>query len=183
MKDIKTERFTNKKPEEISFKGSPILDSPSKKEVRPNERTNENNQGVRTNERTFGRTPIKTKTQKSERTNVRTEKIKTTKASERTNERSDETLNTPKTTYTITMPDKRRKIRHSFDIFEDQKNTLEKLQLAIAEKNNNKKPSLGDLIQESIDLLTKQKIKELKNVEIIKQNSSERTNERSDGNI
>lgn len=158
MKAIKINRFTNKKPEEISFTGSPILDNPLKSEETP-----------KINEEQPMQTFISPNERTSERTNVRTETKKDIKVNERTNERSDEKIDTDNSAYAITIPQNRRKIRHSFDIFEDQKNTLEKLQLAIAGKTNNKKPSLGDLIQEAIDLFAKQKSKELKNISIKKE--------------
>jgi hypothetical protein len=44
----------------------------------------------------------------------------------------------------------RKKVRHSFDVFEDQLTTLEEIQHK-AKKANGKKPSLGDLIQEALD--------------------------------
>jgi hypothetical protein len=64
------------------------------------------------------------------------------------------------------VPAERRKVRHSFDIFEDQMSALENLQLAIANQEGTK-PPLGDMVQEAIDLYTKQKTKKFNNVELI----------------
>ena len=48
----------------------------------------------------------------------------------------------------------RVKIRHAFDIFEDQLRELQLLQLE-AVRSSKKKPNLGDMVQEAIDLFLK----------------------------
>jgi hypothetical protein len=76
--------------------------------------------------RTFVRTDVRT----NERTDVRTE------------------INNP--------PKKRRKIRHAFDIYEDQLQSLIMLQLEAVQKGK-KKPKLGKMAQEAIDIYLKRK--------------------------
>jgi sugar-specific transcriptional regulator TrmB len=73
---------------------------------------------------------------------VQPKKPKTERAVERSNERTVE----------------RTKVRHSFDVFEDQLTTLEEIQHK-AKKANGKKPSLGDLIQEALDKWIAEKLK------------------------
>jgi hypothetical protein len=142
MKQIKTSRFSKKRPEEISFQGAAILEKPKAANR--------------------SKTAKKLQKSKSERTNVRT--------NIRTNIRStDRTAIREAFHCRIEVPEPRRKIRHSFDIFEDQKSALEKLQLAIANEEGSK-PSLGDMVQEALDLYTRQKTKKLSNVELISHN-------------
>lgn len=142
MKQIKTSRFSKKRPEEISFQGAAILENP--------------------------------KTKKPPKTAIKSQKSRSERTSERTNARSsvrstDRTGTKEAFHCRIEVPAQRRKIRHSFDIFEDQRSALEKLQLAIASEQGSK-PSLGDMMQEAIDLYTKQKTKKLSNVELISHN-------------
>lgn len=137
MKTINTQRFKKSAPEDISFQGSPILDNPPK--------------------------PVKN--------------LKSVRTDEHPNERTDTPIELSDEkeaslidnigVYSLEIPQERRKIRHSFDIFEDQKTSLEKIQLAIKEANNIKKPALGDLVQEAIDRYIKLKSKELGNIKII----------------
>ena len=139
MKKLKTSRFTTKLPEEISFQGTAISENPkAKKRSKPAKKRHKS---------------------KSERTNVRT--------NTRSSIRSDERSETKEIFHCkIEVPEVRRKVRHSFDIFEDQKSALEKLQLAIANQEGTK-PSMGDMVQEALDLYTKQKTKKLSNVQLI----------------
>ena len=145
MKQVNIDRFQKKKPEEITFAGSPIPDRPPLPE-----QAKENFQKERMFERTKVKQPRKRKKKRS---------------SERRNEWSQEVSETG---YLIKLPKKRRKTRHSFDIFEDQKSALEKIQLAVADYKDSKKPLLGKLVQEALDLYIKQKAKELKNIHLIK---------------
>ena len=143
MKKLKTSRFTTKLPEEISFQGTAISENPKTKKRSKPVRKRQKSKSVRTNVR------------KVERTNER--------SVVRSTDRSD---GKAIFLYKIEVPAQRRKVRHSFDIFEDQMSALENLQLAIAE-HERKKPALGDMVQEAIDLYTKQKTKKLKNIELI----------------
>jgi len=153
MKQIKANRFTNKRPEKISFQGGAILENP--KAEKQSEVAEEKQK--RKNDRTNVRTDI--------RTNVRPYAQKETWESSR---------------YQIEIPQIRRKVRHSFDIFKDQKSALEKLQLATADEEGSK-PSMGEMVQDSIDLYTSQKAKKLSNVDLIFHNTKMfvRPNERS----
>ena len=162
MKKVNTKRFQQKNPEDISFKGVSIPEKPltaAQNNPLPvkkteNERTNEII-SERTNERTVNKNkPVATK--KADSVNVASGNF-----------------------YTIEIPADRAKIRHSFDIFEDQKNALEKLQMALKDSGQKKKPVLGDMAQEAFDLYIKEKSKKLNNLKIIREQSSERTNERS----
>ena len=77
---------------------------------------------------------------KNEQTNVRT--------TQRTKERTD----TPRKK----VKRQRRKIRHSFDIYQDQLVSLQVLQLE-AFKQGRKKPRLGDMVQKALDLYIRKK--------------------------
>lgn len=91
----------------------------------------------------------------------------------RLNETKNEQIN-ERSIYCIEIPKNRRKIRSSFDIFEDQKSGLEKIQLATADSGQ-KKPKLGNMVQKALDLYIKSRTKELENVQINKE-INERTN-------
>ena len=160
MKKVNIKRFQQKNPEDISFQGSSIpkkapktaVSSPPSAEDTKNGRTDETISG-RTNERTVkNNSPLEKKTD---------------------DERFSGNF------YTVEVPLERSKIRHSFDIFEDQKTSLSKIQMAIMDSGQKKKPVLGDMIQEAVDLYIQQQAKKLNNLKIIKERPSERTNERS----
>ena len=159
MKKVNTQRFQEKKPENISFQASPLLEKPTT---------------------TVKNTPVQTEKERpsepsSERTNERTVNKNKPVATEKADSGDVASGNF----YTIEIPADRAKIRHSFDIFEDQKNALEKLQMALKDSGQKKKPVLGDMAQEAFDLYIKEKSKKLNNLKIIREQSSERTNERS----
>jgi len=109
----------------------------------------------------------------------KTKKRTETRMNVQNKERSDERTN-ERSVYLIEIPQERRKIRSSFDIFEDQKTALSKIQLASIDAGNRKKPVLGDLIQEALDEFIKQKVGKEPNLKIIHEGSNETTNERSD---
>lgn len=161
MKKVNIKRFQQKNPEDISFKGTSIPEKPTttteniplQSKKKENERTNE---------------PM------SERTNERTVK-KTSPVTEVKNSGDLVSENS----YTIIIPAERVKTRHSFDIFEDQKSALEKIQMALKDSGQKKKPILGEMVQEAIDIYVKEKSGKLSNLKIIHEQSSERTNERS----
>src|SRR3989344_6627387 len=151
MKDVKPDRFQKLKPEEIAFRGAPIPEKPLiSSENQGKERTD-----VRTNERT------------KQSTNVRTKPAK---------------VPGPQTgdVYTIEIPIERKKTRHSFDIFEDQKTALSKIQMAATEAGNKKKPVLGEMIQEAVDDYIAHKARQSPNLKVVREEQNERTNERSD---
>ena len=129
MKNVEPKRFQTKKPEEIAFSGSPLLENPGKKEgsVRPSVRTSE-----RPDEH-------KKPEAKSEGPN----------------------------TYTIEVPHQRRKIRHPFDIYEDQLEALKKIQVAEHEEAGSKERPLGDMAREALDDFIKGKVKKSANIEIL----------------
>ena len=58
----------------------------------------------------------------------------------------------------------------SFDIFKDQQTALEKLQLAAVDAGH-KKPKLGDMVQEAIDLYVEKWAKKLPNVRLNKRSN------------
>src|SRR3989344_5095520 len=113
MKDVKPDRFQKLKPEEIAFKGAPIPEKPLiSSENQGKERTD-----VRTNERT------------KQTTNVRTKPAKVP---------GPQTGDFNKTE----IPIKQKTPRHSFDIFEEQKTALSKIQMAAVDGGDKKKPVL-----------------------------------------
>lgn len=149
MKKVNTQRF--QKPEKISFNPPPMPENPPVKVEKPAVNTDKP-PIVRTNEHS------------NERTNVRPPQTPT----KENNSNS----------YLIEIPATRIKTRHSYDIFIDQKNALNKIQLAMADTGKGK-PSLGDMIQEAIDSYIKEKAKKAGNIKIIREPSGERMNERS----
>lgn len=66
---------------------------------------------------------------------------------ERTVERSDERTNVSNE---ITNQTTRKRIRHTFDIYEDQLMALHETQLKAVQQGNSK-PKLGDMVQEALD--------------------------------
>lgn len=135
MKKVDTQRFLRRKPESVSFQGTPISNRPNAEEpatkqapeaiVRPNEQPNV-------------RPTVETTNQENAQSNH----------------------------YVISVPHLRKKIRHSFDIFEDQKSALDKLQIAIAESHGNKKPAFGEMVQEAIDRYIREQVSRLKNAKM-----------------
>lgn len=166
MKKVNTQRFQEKKPENISFQASPLLEKPIA--AVKNTRSSEEEIGnERTNESTLERT--------TDRPNERT--VKQINSAIVPAE-DDKTISG--NFYTIKIPASRVKIRQSFDIFEDQKSALDKIQMALKDSGQKKKPVLGDMAQEAFDFYIKEKSKKLNNIKIIRERPSERTNERSD---
>ena len=144
MKTVEPQRFQNKKPEEIGFKGTPLRDNPSPKREDP--RTNV-------------------------RTSVRTDEQQTTPTLPQP-QAKDETSNT----YSIEVPEQRRKIRHPFDIFEDQLEAMKKIQIAERdEKSGGKDAStLGDMAREALDDFIKTKAKRSANIHIFYEQDKEK---------
>lgn len=152
MKDVKPNRFQKLKPEEISFKGAPMPEnSPISSQNQGEERTD-----VRTNERTKQPTNVRPKGGKAPRQPLSGD------------------------SYTIEIPIERKKTRHSFDIFEDQKTALNKIQMAAVDAGDKKKPVLGEMIQEAIDDYIAHKARQSPNLKVVREEQNERTNERSD---
>jgi hypothetical protein len=114
-------------------------------------------------------------------TAIKADKPKIIRPNDRSDGRTDETTERPanSNTYLLEIPPVRVKIRHSFDIFADQKASLDKIQFAIADTGKGK-PALGDMIQEAIDLYIKEKAKKSGNIKLISKPPSERPNDRSD---
>ncbi len=150
MKEVRIARFFRKKPEDISFTGSPV----------PSEPPQESNLSP-------------SKHQEVGRSNVQT--------TERSDERSNVFQDQP-ALYIVNVPEERKKIRQSFDIFEDQKEALDKIQLAFMDILK-RKPLLGELIQEALDAYFKHKAKSLSTFRFIKTKTvrtDERSNDRSE---
>ena len=68
--------------------------------------------------------------------------------------RTDERPNDGTNVRTITKP-KRQKIRHAFDIYQDQLFALQMRQLEAVQRGK-RKPKLGKMVQDAIDLFLKQ---------------------------
>ena len=163
MKKVNTKRFQQKNPEDISFQGSSIPEKALKTAISPPSSAKDTKKNERTNETI------------SERTNERTNE-NNSPLEKKTGDNEQFSGNF----YTVEVPLERSKIRHSFDIFEDQKTSLNKIQMAIMDSGQKKKPVLGDMIQEAVDLYIQQQAKKLNNLKIIKECSSERTNGRTE---
>lgn len=162
MKKVNIKRFQQKNPEDISFQGSSIPEKAPKTAISAPPPA-EDIKNERTNETTL------------ERTNERTVKKDSSFVAKPENNNAI----ISETSYTVVIPADRVKTRHSYDVFEDQKEALEKIQMALKYSGQKKKPVLGEMVQEAIDLYIQQQAKKLNNLKIIKERSSERTNERS----
>jgi hypothetical protein len=128
--------------------------SPGHQEIakeRSNDRSFERS-NVQTNKRTNEATNVDLKQRKHEASNVGSKKT--------TNERSNEDG-----IYAISIPASRRPRRASFDIFDDQKVALDKLQLAAVDAGE-KRPKLGEMIQEAIDLYVQRRAKQLPHIRL-----------------
>lgn len=113
--------------------------------------------------------PVKAIEKKPKRTHEPTSVQTNERPNEQTNERS---------VYLIEIPIKRRKIRNSFDIFEDQMAALNKIQLAAMDSGDKKKPALGNIIQTALDNHIKEKVVQEENLKIIYEQIDEPTDER-----
>jgi hypothetical protein len=68
----------------------------------------------------------------------------------------------------ISIPQKRVRIRHAFDIYEDQLEALKKIQSAHRDNHGNSgTPSLSDMTREAFDAFIKERIKGMKNIDIL----------------
>jgi triphosphoribosyl-dephospho-CoA synthetase len=68
----------------------------------------------------------------------------------------------------ISIPQKRVRIRHAFDIFEDQLDALKKIQAAHRDTHGTTgTPSLSDMTREAFDAFIRDRIKGLKNIDIL----------------
>ena len=106
-------------------------------------------------------------------TGMNVKKEKNSDVQKTMNESSNVSLETqvetsiPENSYVVVVPNNRRKVRHSFDVFEDQKMALYKTQLALQDSGHKKRPVLGEMVQEAIDFYIKKKSEELDNLEIV----------------
>jgi hypothetical protein len=73
-------------------------------------------------------------------------------------EPKNERPNVPPNEATNVQKKSRIKVRHTFDIFQDQLLALQSLQLQAVQKGR-KKPKLGDMVQKAIDSYLKEKTK------------------------
>jgi hypothetical protein len=70
--------------------------------------------------------------------------------------------------YHIAIPQKRVRIRHAFDIFEDQLEALKKIQSAHRDNHGNTgTPSLSDMTREAFDAYIRERTKGMKNIDIL----------------
>lgn len=160
MKKVNTQRFQEKKPEDISFSASSILENPLNKAKKSAVQKTEDKSDRPT-----------------ERSVVRSDK--NTKADNTMPQPTKENELVSGNIYNIEIPRKRIKTRHSFDVFKDQETALNKIQLAIMDSDQGKKPVLGDMIQKALDFYIKDISKKLKNVEIVYEQPTERSDDRS----
>lgn len=72
----------------------------------------------------------------------------------------------PINSYVIRIPQPRRKVRRSFDVFDDQRLALDLLRMAIQDVRG-EKPTLGDLVQEALDDYVGRRTDELPNVRMV----------------
>lgn len=72
--------------------------------------------------------------------------------------------------YVVRVPAERRKIRHPFDIFEDQLDALQKIQLAEREETRRKRrKALGEMAQEALDRYIAEKVKKLASIKLMRE--------------
>ena len=76
-------------------------------------------------------------------------------------------VRTQPTMHRISIPQKRVRIRHAFEIYEDQLDALKKIQTAHRDIHGNAgTPSLSDMVREAFDADIKERVKGMKNVDI-----------------
>ena len=76
-------------------------------------------------------------------------------------------VRTQPTIHRISIPQKRVRIRHAFEIYEDQLDALKKIQTAHRDIHGNAgTPSLSDMVREAFDADIKERVKGMKNVAI-----------------
>lgn len=84
----------------------------------------------------------------------------------KTAERTD--VRTQPIIYRVSVPQKRIRIRHAFDIFEDELDALKKIQSAHRDTHGNAgTPSLSDMAREAFDALIRERVKGMKNIDIV----------------
>ena len=105
-----------------------------------------------TNNQQQSPTPIKTEVILSDTQNKNNQDQKRTNVL--SDVRTDERPNDGTNVRTITKP-KRQKIRHAFDIYQDQLFALQMKQLEAVQRGK-RKPKLGKMVQDAIDLYLKQ---------------------------
>ena len=88
----------------------------------------------------------------------------------RTNARANERP-TQSTIYMIDLPADRQQQRSTFNVFRDQYEALKKLQQAAADAGE-KRPEMGHMVQEAIDLYVERRAKQLPNVQLRKGTSA-----------
>ena len=125
------------------------------------EKTEHSGVKLRTSERTDGRTPARPDLPKSVKSPMET---------------------VAANVYNIDVPKERRKIRHPFDIFEDQLEALKKNQIAKRETGGDKEVlTLGDMAREALDDFIRAKTKRSANMKLVfEQDKSETQGVRSD---
>lgn len=76
----------------------------------------------------------------------------------------------PGNAYIITIPEERRKVRHPFDIYDDQLEAMKKLQIAIREVSGSKAvPTLGDMARAALDVYVEQLAAKAPNVRLTRE--------------
>ena len=170
MKKVEAERYQKTKqqpsPEEISFSESGVS-AAQRDDCSIGDEQNDTQVDARTNERSNELTMERT----NERPNVRTVNRTPDMPGEQLSE------NRASNSYVIAVPKDRVKSRHTFGIFEDQKQALDSLQMA-ARDMQGKKPSLGEMVREALDDYIETRTDELPNVRT-NEYSNDRANERS----
>lgn len=160
MKKVKTDRYQKQRspePESIDFSGPAIGARPPEKVTpTPEKKDREDQPNELASEPSNGRTEERTDEQSSEQ------------MADGLDNRSSEspvTEHEPRSSYLISVPEERVEVRHSFDVFEDQKLALDRLQMAIRD-NGGPKPNLGDMVQQALDAYIKRQTNELPNVQM-----------------
>ncbi len=98
----------------------------------------------------------------------------------RPNERTADPSDIPHV-YPATVPGERRKIRHAFDIFEDQLVNLRKLQgvaTVVDDARYKAASTLGDMVRKALDDYLEEEIQRSSNLELVREPSSGVSQER-----
>ena len=135
--------------------------------------------GIELQKRTAGPS-LSDKKRTTDRSKKRTDLRPEDRTTEPTHRRSDSRTNArdpapptdhiPKSSvdnsYVLTVPETRVRVRHSFDIFEDQKLALDRLQMATRDVSGDK-PGLGEMVQTALDDYIRHRAAELPNATML----------------
>ena len=160
MRNVKNERYQKKRSprqEDISFSApgiesqKPTAGPSTSAKKRPNDRSKkppDARPGDRTTERTHRRSNGRTNARDPAPSNHHVPEARIANS------------------YVLTVPETRVRIRHSFDIFEDQKLALDRLQMATLDVSGDK-PGLGEMVQTALDDYIRRRTAKLPNVTML----------------